>query len=173
MGRVRGVLVAGVLAVVVSAVAVGPAAAAKGGNSENAHAYQQGGHENLFEAPTGVEFKNAGDCANSGAKGVALGFLAIVDVDPVGTFYQCPNDPSIFCFGGVSWAGLDPNTFVAVQITNSNNTGVIRNLPSGSGTGSLDLNLSCFTNPRPIDVRASGQAQGQVVQAADVKTPCQ
>jgi len=45
MGRVRGVFVAGVVAVAVSAVAAGPAVAAKGGNNDNAHACQQGGHE--------------------------------------------------------------------------------------------------------------------------------
>ena len=71
MGRVRGVLVAGVLAVAVSVVAAGPAVAAKGGNSDNAHACQQGGHENRFEAETGNPFKNAGDCTSHGAQGGA------------------------------------------------------------------------------------------------------
>jgi len=62
-------LVAGTLAVVVSAVVAGPAAAAKGGNSDNAHACQQSGHENRFEAETGRPFKNAGDCTSHGAQG--------------------------------------------------------------------------------------------------------
>jgi hypothetical protein len=62
-------VVIGVVAVAMSVVVAGPAAAAKGGNSENAHACKQGGHENRFEAETGRPFKNAGDCASHGAKG--------------------------------------------------------------------------------------------------------
>jgi hypothetical protein len=59
----------GALAVVVRVVAASPAAAAKAGNSDNAHACQQGGHENRFEAETGNPFKNAGDRASHGAEG--------------------------------------------------------------------------------------------------------
>ena len=43
MQRVRGVLVVGALAVAVSAVAAGPAVAAKGGNNDTAKACQHGG----------------------------------------------------------------------------------------------------------------------------------
>ena len=42
MGRLGGVLVAGVLAVAVSAVAVGPAVAAKGGNNDTAEQCRRG-----------------------------------------------------------------------------------------------------------------------------------
>ena len=58
MRRLRW-LVIGALAVALSTVVAGPAVAAKGGNSDNAHACQQGGHENRFEAETGNPFKNA------------------------------------------------------------------------------------------------------------------
>ena len=54
MGRLKVVWVVAALAGVVSVVAAGSAAAAKGGNNENAHACQQGGHENRFEAETGI-----------------------------------------------------------------------------------------------------------------------
>jgi len=64
VGRLKVVWVVAALAGVVSVVAAGSAAAAKGGNSENAHACQQGGHENRFEAETGKQFKNAGDCVS-------------------------------------------------------------------------------------------------------------
>ena len=60
MHRLRCVVVIGALAVAASVVGAGPAVAAKGGNSDNAHACQQGGHENRFEAETGNPFKNAG-----------------------------------------------------------------------------------------------------------------
>jgi hypothetical protein len=46
-----------------------PAVAAKGGNSDNAHACQHGGHKQMFEAETGRPFKNAGDCVSHAAIG--------------------------------------------------------------------------------------------------------
>jgi hypothetical protein len=49
--------------------------AAKGDNSDNAHACQQGGHETRFEAETGRPFKNAGDCTSHGAQGGASSLL--------------------------------------------------------------------------------------------------
>ena len=67
MGRVRGVLVAGVLAVVVCVVGASPAFAAKGGRSGHAYACQQGGQRFSLEAETGNPFKNAGDCTSHGA----------------------------------------------------------------------------------------------------------
>src|SRR3954467_11863098 len=70
MRRLPPVLVAVMLAVAVSVGSGGPVLAAKGGNNDNAHACQQGGHVNRFEAETGNPFKNAGDCASHGAQGV-------------------------------------------------------------------------------------------------------
>ena len=60
-------MVIGALAASVGVAA--PAVAAKGGNSDNAHACQQGGHEHMFEAETGRAFKNAGDCVSHAAIG--------------------------------------------------------------------------------------------------------
>ena len=53
--------------------------AAKGGNSDNAHACQQGGHEHRFEAETGRPFKNAGDCTSHGALGGASSLLVLTN----------------------------------------------------------------------------------------------
>jgi hypothetical protein len=69
MLRLRCLVVIGVVALAASTVVAGPAVAAKGGNSDNAHACQQGGHQSLLEAETGNPFKNAGDCVNDGAQG--------------------------------------------------------------------------------------------------------
>ena len=72
MHRLRCLVVIGAVAVAVavSAVAAGPAVAAKGGNSETAHACQQGGHQTLVAAESPqVAFKNAGDCTSHGALG--------------------------------------------------------------------------------------------------------
>jgi hypothetical protein len=85
MHRLRCLVVIGVLAVAVCMVAAGPAAAAKGRNSDTAHACQQGGHENRFEAETGRPFKNAGDCVSHAAKG---GDEAALFIDP--DSYPCP-----------------------------------------------------------------------------------
>jgi len=76
----------GVSAVAASAVVAGAAAAAKGGNSENAHACPQGGHENRFEAETGRPFKNAGDCTSHGAQGGASSSLVITPPPDVPLF---------------------------------------------------------------------------------------
>ena len=71
MGRVRGVLVAGMLAVAVSVVAAGPAAAAKGGNNDTAKQCQKGGWKTLA-SQTNEPFKNQGDCVNDGAQGLSV-----------------------------------------------------------------------------------------------------
>jgi hypothetical protein len=100
MGRMK--LGAGIVAVAVSVVAAEPAVAAKGGNSDNAQACQQGGHENRFEAETGRAFKNAGDCASHGAQGGDTSFLGL---DNSGT-YTCHQ--VLTCWGTLSGSGLKP-----------------------------------------------------------------
>jgi len=100
MHRLKCLVIIGALAVAVSVVAPGPAVAAKGGNSDNAHACQQGGHENRFEAETGSPFKNAGDCASHGAKGGATASLQLAT-----GIYPCDAGE---CWGTVSGSGLEP-----------------------------------------------------------------
>jgi hypothetical protein len=102
MHRLKCLVIIGALAVAVSVVAPGPAVAAKGGNSDNAHACQQGGHENRFEAETGRPFKNAGDCASHGAQGGDTSFLGL---DNSGT-YSCHQ--VLTCWGTLSGSGLKP-----------------------------------------------------------------
>ena len=67
MDRLRFLLLAGVLAVAVSVVVAGPAAAAKGGNNDTAKACQHGGWKPLGSR-TGDPFANQGDCVNDGAQ---------------------------------------------------------------------------------------------------------
>ena len=108
MERLKVLLVAAILAVAVSVVAAGPAAAARGGNSDNAHACQQGGHENRFEAETGRPFKNAGDCVSHAALG---GEDAELFIDP--QFYPGGSDDPCKvpagCWGVLEGVNLDPN----------------------------------------------------------------
>ena len=118
MGRVKSVVVAGMLAVAVCVVAAGPAAAAKGGNSDNAHACQQGAHENRFEAETGNPFKNAGDCTSHGAQGGATASLQFL-TSPI---YPCPASTN-GCFGVISGSGLRPQA--GWDVVDIDTTGVV------------------------------------------------
>src|SRR5436190_22470538 len=97
MDRVRCLLVAAAVAVAVSVVAVGSALAARGGNSETAHACQKAGHEHRLDAATHKPFKNTGDCVNHGPKGEDSDYRFI--------------DPSTYPFPppvtGARWATLD------------------------------------------------------------------
>jgi hypothetical protein len=68
--RLKGLLVAAIVAVAVSVVAAGPAAAAKGGNNDTAKACQHGGWKTLVPRAGGT-FANQGDCVNDGAQGSA------------------------------------------------------------------------------------------------------
>jgi hypothetical protein len=138
MDRLKSLLVAGALAVVLSIVAAGPAPAAKGGNSDNAQACQQGGHTNLFETETGNPFKNAGDCASHGAKGGAITTLAI---DISDSPYLCTSGSGL-CWGrliadglaaAASWEVENDITHAVLASGNANSAGsvnhVILNLP--------------------------------------------
>ena len=71
MARWLRLLVAVTMALVVCVAAAGPAAAAKGGNSDNAKRCQKGGWQSLFDA-TGERFVNQGDCVSYGAQGGTL-----------------------------------------------------------------------------------------------------
>jgi hypothetical protein len=83
MRRFRGVVLIGVLAVAVSAVAAGPAVA-KGGNRDTAKACQKGGWKKLIPDAGGT-FANQGDCVNDGAVGSApfgvAGYAACTDLN--------------------------------------------------------------------------------------------
>jgi hypothetical protein len=133
MGRVTAVLVAGVVAV--SAIVAAPAVAAMGGNSANAHACQQGGHENRFEAETGDPFKNTGDCASHGAQGGATALLQIAT-----TTYPCG---AATCWGTLSGSGLPPggNWVVFDRATGEPfKTGVV---DPGGNVAPINLVLPC------------------------------
>jgi hypothetical protein len=128
--------------VLVSVVAAGPAAAAKGGNSDAAHACRQGGHENRFEAETGNPFNNAGDCASHGAKGGAFVTLQLT-TETYGCGTGCTR------WGYVNITGLSPDedwfintnggmgyaVVVGKADANGNVTGYQAGLPCGTGVG--------------------------------------
>ena len=103
MDRVRCLLVAAAVAVAVSVVAVGSALAARGGNSETAHACQKGGHEHRLDAATHKPFKNTGDCVNNGAKGEDSEYL-FIDPSP----YPCPPPMTGACWARLRVRGCRP-----------------------------------------------------------------
>jgi len=131
--RLKVLLVVAALAVAVSVVAAGSAAAAKGGNSDNAHACQQAGHENLFEAETGSPFKNAGDCASHGGKG---GTLALLEIDP--SRHNCDPVSTDQCWGTLEGSGLGANTPWAVHVVGMTDLWMTGN---ADASGNVDVNL--------------------------------
>ena len=163
MGRMTGVLVIGVLVLAASTVVAGPAVAARGGNSDNAHACQQGGHENRFEAETGNPFKNAGDCASHAAQGGATSSLQVLT-----DTYPCADSGT--CWGTVSGSGLLGPYFVIDADTG-------QGFLSGEANGTLSqkLELPCSARPGIPSVEAFAKTSaGATIHSptADKPTPC-
>ena len=167
MDRLRCLLVVAAVAVAVGVVAVGPAAAAKGGNSETAHACQKGGHEHRLDAETHKPFKNTGDCVNNGAKGEDSEYL-FIDPSP----YDCPPPMTGACWGTLDGQGLSPGEqwqvffpadspppngttpFRTGTADDGGNIGATLNLPCGQGSTNAyaiapDDNIS-DTSPSPM-----------------------
>ena len=157
MRRLWCLVVIGVLAVAVSVVGAGPAVAAKGGNSENAHACQQGGHQNRFEAKTGNPFKNAGDCVNDGAQGTAYASLSI---DQGGSPYSCFAGR---CWGHVVGDGLLPGAAWEVQEPITQVTLAHGTVTPSGGTNHETLNLACTFTRAQISSTTSGGASISVI----------
>jgi hypothetical protein len=157
--------------VVVSLVAAGPAAAAKGGNNDNAHACQQGGATGLFETETGLPFKNPGDCASHGAKGRPFTALSVVMNQ-----YTCFSNET--CFGTVNASGLDPDSSVAVVLRfDDGSSGQQNPQTDGNGNLSYQVDVQCDDSPGAVNVRtvqAAGTTNGGQtgVETPEVGTPC-
>jgi hypothetical protein len=142
MDRIKGLLLAGMVPVVVCGLAAGPAGAAQGGNRDAAHACQQGGHENRFEAETGNPFKNAGDCAGHEAQGGSTATLKLTtDTYPCGT--GCTYWGYVYITGlspGEDWVittngGMGYTVVIEKTDVNGNVNGYQANLPCGTGPG--------------------------------------
>jgi hypothetical protein len=160
MVRLRYLLLAVVVALSIVAIGAGTAAAATGGNNDNAHACQQGGHESRFEAETGNAFKNAGACASHGAKGGAIASLEILT-----NTYPCSAGT---CWGTLIGSGLKPNTVWTVVSF----AGPLR-ADFADATGSVNERLNINCGGSLSDVRAaSTTAGGAVIQSPFVQPPC-
>jgi hypothetical protein len=165
--RLQRLFVAVAVAVAVSGVAAGPAAAAKGGNSDNAHACQQGGHKNSFEAETGHPFKNAGDCASHGAQGGVSAGLFIQTFTPQGPdTYPCDGGT---CWGHIIGSGLEPFSKWDV---------IFDTLPIGpsgvvgqSGDVNEPINQLCQDHFQGLQAIAQ-TALGQTITSDPVNSPC-
>jgi len=104
MNRLKFVLLAGVLALVVAAVAAGPASAKGGSNSANAKQCQKGGWQNLYQSD-GARFASEEACVSYGAQGGTIltappnlwraaceangGTFSQVPFEATGIEYQC------------------------------------------------------------------------------------
>jgi hypothetical protein len=162
MDRVRCVLVA-VLAVAVCVVAASPAVAAKGGNRDNAHACQQGGHKSRFEAETGRPFNNAGDCASHGAQ---RGDTSSLVIDNSGS-YHCTNS-SLTCWGTLSGSGLAPNAQWFVHILDGTTLSGIAT--SGGSIDAVTLNILCGQDRTAF--AQSTTSAGQRINSPAADPPC-
>jgi hypothetical protein len=158
-------VVIGALAVAVSVVGAGPAFAAKGGNSNNAHTCQQGGHENLFDTETGKPFKNAGACVSHGAHAGATSSLQVV-----ADTYKCAAIPTLTCWGTVSGSGLEgpPLGRVTVNVFPSLRTITVDT--AGDGSVNAKLELACGVasqdaNAVANSTTASGATIGSTITA--------
>ena len=98
MDRLEWLLLVGAVALVVAAMGAGPAAAAKGGNSQNAKLCQKGGFADLNDATTGLRFTSQDACVSYGAKGNTYSSLRATDTVGCGGG----------CWGTVSGSGLQP-----------------------------------------------------------------
>ena len=161
MRRLGCLVVIGAVAVATSPVMAGTAAAAKGGNSDNAHACQKGGHENRFEAETGRPFKNAGDCISHGAQGGATASLQLLTAT-----YPCPTAPQETCWGVLSASGLPAGALWFVEPLNvpangeADENGNVEptalNVPCGA-VGSNALQAFAPISDNPVTVIASNE----------------
>jgi hypothetical protein len=106
MRRLWCLVVIGTLAVAVSVVGAGPAAAAKGGNNATAHACQHGGWQ------TPGTFANQGDCVNDGAQGrpPVLGSAPAGQgvCQQIGGIFRTSRPPNWTCFYTPAAGGSDP-----------------------------------------------------------------
>lgn len=165
MKRLRCVLVAGMVAVAVCMIGAGTAVAAKGGNSDNAHACQQGGHETLVAAENPlVPFKNAGDCASHGAQG---GDTAGLQIDNTSA-YPCPPPAprGDTCWGNVTGFGLQPGSLWTV-IDNTPREIAAHGTADSLGRASAPLNRECGGAPvvtfATMAVVSGGQTVSNIV----------
>ena len=132
---------------------------------DNAHACQQGGHANRFDAETGNPFKNASDCASHGAMGGAASSLQIL----TGT-YACSGGLGGTCWGTLSGSGLQPD--LPWQVYDDNGGEVLQTgSPNADGSVSQQLNLPCDDNLFPLFATAT-TSLGTGITSADVDSPC-
>ena len=136
MHRLRCLVVIGALAVAVSVVAAGPAAAAKGGNNDTAKACQHGGWTALVP-DAGGRFANQGDCVNDGAQ-AKLGSAGSTTCQQIGgdfhfrrTAWVCQYTPT-----PPPAAPMDPNTVALGNACSTDSNGRGNFEPSSSPTPS-------------------------------------
>jgi hypothetical protein len=170
MHRLRCSVVIGAFAAAVSVLAAGPALAAKGGNSDNAHACQQGGSGGLVAAESGLPFKNAGDCASHGAQGNDTSGLVISMSMSPSDSYPCAFGPD--CYGTVTGSGLLANSTVRLFFTFDQPGPPIESDVTADASGNLfsQLGNTCPTPSNQVPL-VSAYATGTTAQNTPVQTP--
>jgi hypothetical protein len=167
MHRLRCLVVIGALTVAVSVVAAGPAAAAKGGNSENAHVCQQGGSGGLAEAETGNPFKNAGDCTSHGALGGSSVSLQLTTDE-----YSCGTGCTMWGYVNITGLGPEEDWFI-INNGGMEPPGYLVAIGKADGNGNVtnfQANLPCLTGLGPFQLSSTAPGDGKVF--VNVNSPC-
>jgi hypothetical protein len=160
----------GALAVAVGVVDAGPALAAKGGNSDNAHACQQGGSGGLVAAETGLPFKNAGDCASHGAQANdARGLVGLVISMSFSPSYPCVFGPK--CYGFVIGFGLLPGSTIRLLFQPQSGERIENDVQADSnGNYFAQFGNTCPLPSNEVPI-LSAQAFGTTAHNTPVQTP--
>ena len=166
MHRFGCLVVIGALAVAVGVVAAGPAMAAKGGNSDDAHACQQGGFANRFDGETGRPFTNAGDCANNGAQDRPSAFLAI----DVSDSYPCTNTND-FCWGRLDAGGLADGASWEVENASTHTVLASGNADSAGSVNDVILNLPCSA-PAVVKISSTTSLNATISHLVETQGVC-
>jgi hypothetical protein len=159
MGRWKRFCVAGALALLVPALAAGPAFAAKGGNKAAADACNQGGFAAIHHVG-GSPFASQRECVGAGAKGEAgLGITS--------STYSCGNT----CWGAVVGFGLAPQTTIRFFAATPLPGEFGDDLTDANGNVNDRLDLSCGSNWTGVYATAT-TADGSLITSNVVNTPC-
>jgi hypothetical protein len=149
-------------ALIVVAVAAGPAAAAPGSNSDAAQACQHDGWKTMTDPATGVAFKNQGDCVSAGAHRGPASLVVAPTVSADGHEW-----------GVVTGSGLLPGSSWSFSATSGSGFGItVSTFVAADGTINFGSILSCGSGYHTVSATAT-TASGQAITSNTIDTsPC-
>jgi hypothetical protein len=167
MVRARLFATFAVLALAALGLTAGPAAAAQGGNSDTAHACQQGGWQSLTDPATGQPFTSQGACVSSGAHGnppVSTSLVATQEIECGGA-----------CWGTIVGTGLQPGSEYSygASFFRDDIGGAIAGRGFVGADGRIDLHIDLACGQGWGGLQASGTtAAGTPISSNVANSPC-